>query len=162
MSRLMLDGLVMFLAAFLGLLGAAVLVFFWAKKRLLMVQAANSSTTPTGHRRPWRRQSDSAWPTRTWACGRRRSRWPLGTSTTTWGGCPLPGSTLSSSPGPAILVSPLTSCVVRPSVGPPTPRPPISRDPPSSTVGATAAPSAIRASADPPRATDLGTLTDAR
>ncbi len=39
MSRLMVEGLVMFLAAFLGLMGAAVLVFFWAKKRLLMVQA---------------------------------------------------------------------------------------------------------------------------
>jgi hypothetical protein len=39
MSRLVLEGLVMFFAAFLGLMGAAVLVFFWAKKRLVMVQA---------------------------------------------------------------------------------------------------------------------------
>ena len=39
MSRLMVDGLVGFIGAFLGLMGAAVLVFFWAKKRLLMVQA---------------------------------------------------------------------------------------------------------------------------
>ena len=39
MTRLMVDGLIGFLGAFLGLMGAAVLVFFWAKKRLLMVQA---------------------------------------------------------------------------------------------------------------------------
>ena len=39
MSHLVVAGLVGFLGAFLGLMAAATLVFFWAKKRLVMIQA---------------------------------------------------------------------------------------------------------------------------
>ena len=39
MSNLVVAGLVGFLGAFLGLMAAATLVFFWAKKRLVMIQA---------------------------------------------------------------------------------------------------------------------------
>ena len=39
MSRLMVDGLIGFMGAFLGLMAAAALVFFWAKKRILTLQA---------------------------------------------------------------------------------------------------------------------------
>ena len=42
MSHLVVAGLVGFIGAFLGLMAAATLVFFWAKKRLVMVQARRS------------------------------------------------------------------------------------------------------------------------
>ena len=39
MSRLMVDGLIGFIGAFLGLTAAAALLFFWAKKKVLTLQA---------------------------------------------------------------------------------------------------------------------------